>query len=255
MADTLALQHTAQLVDRAGRLAFHSKRQHLTPADVMAAAGEQGYGGASLPQLLQVADADLLFRYEAELDTAEACTPATPPACGTRLRCLSPATQPTLDHRLHPTRRGPQVARNGQLPAVPLEVGVAQHWLAVDGVQPATAENVQPRRAAAQPARAAAARPTAVAPGGTGQPVPGAPAADGGAPGAGQAADVPGGVAAGLPLKHSLSEELQLYYSVVRRALQRPAPGAAPGAALGARAVMASLSTDPGAWAVGRNGA
>jgi hypothetical protein len=48
---------------------------------------------------------------------------------------------------------------------------------------------------------------------------------------------------AGLPLKHSLPDELQLYYDLVRRTLQ--SPGAA-GGPLAGHAVAASLATDPG---------
>lgn len=206
MADTLAIQQTAHVIDRAGKLAFHSKRQHLTPMDVVAASGEQGYGGAALPQLLHVPDADLLYRFEADLSASE-------------------------------------TVRAQQLPAAPLEVGVAQHWLAVDGVQPATAENAQPRRAAAASAGRGPHGP--VSRGGT--ILAAMPSTGGGAVAGGtaQALESPGGIAAGLPLKHSLPDELQLYYSMVRRALQHKAGGAGEGP-LTVRAVTASLATDPG---------
>lgn len=72
-ADRIALQHTAQVLDSASKYAFHAKRAALAVADVRLAAGAPayGHGGAGLPQLLQVPDADLLCRAEAEIDTAE----------------------------------------------------------------------------------------------------------------------------------------------------------------------------------------
>ena len=122
-----------------------------------------------------------------------------------------------------------------RLPAAPLEVGVTPHWLAINGVQPATVENAQPRRTAA-PARGAAApspRPAAA----QRQPQAGAAAE--------QQGEAAGGIVASLPLKHSMPEELHLYYDVVRRALQ--AKGGAHGCGpLPGHAVAASLATDPG---------
>lgn len=125
-----------------------------------------------------------------------------------------------------------------------METSVQPHWLAIDGMQPATAENAQPRRVGtSRPPSAgaggAAAGPAPRAAGGAAQPAA-APAA---AAGAQQGGGEPGGIVAGLPLRHSLPDELQLYYDMVRRALQ--SKGGAP---LAGRAVAASLATDPGAW-------
>ncbi|PSC74770.1 transcription initiation factor TFIID subunit 6-like isoform X1 [Micractinium conductrix] len=201
MAERLALQRTAEMVDTAAKYAFHSKRSVLTVPDLHVAGGASGHGdaAAAMPQVLRVTDTvDLLCRAEAEVEATNALS----------------------------------VAR---LPAAPLEVGVTPHWLAINGVQPATVENAQPRRTAA-PARGAAApspRPAAA----QRQPQAGAAAE--------QQGEAAGGIVASLPLKHSMPEELHLYYDVVRRALQ--AKGGAHGCGpLPGHAVAASLATDPG---------
>ena len=116
MADTLAIQQTAHVIDRAGKLAFHSKRQHLTPMDVVAASGEQGYGGAALPQLLHVPDADLLYRFEADLSASEVCrrpgcsfgalVPLRAPLCLAAPPPAPPPPRPPHTHLL-PTSHAP----------------------------------------------------------------------------------------------------------------------------------------------------
>ncbi len=75
MADLAAIQLTARVIDEAGKLAFHCKRQRLCLGDVVAASGLQGYGGAAPILLLHIPDVDLLYRFEAELITAEVCQP------------------------------------------------------------------------------------------------------------------------------------------------------------------------------------
>lgn len=129
------------------------------------------------------------------------------------------------------------------LPKPPLEVGVTPHWLAVAGVQPATAENAQPRSA---PRPAGGTRPAARAgSAGTTAAAGAGPAAVGGSGAAGQqqGGEAGGaGILPGLPLRHSLPDELQLYYDMVRRVLQTKRGGPLAG-----RAVATSLATDPGA--------
>ncbi len=49
-----------------------------------------------------------------------------------------------------------------------------------------------------------------------------------------------------LPLKHSMPEELQLYFNLVRQTLQSKS-GSIVGRSLATHAVAASLATDPGA--------
>ena len=140
-----------------------------------------------------------------------------------------------------------QAIAHQTLPAAPLEVGVAQHWLALDGVQPATAENTMARSVRGAPIRSseaweagptpgwAAVGPVRLMDGGGGVLAP----ADTGELGA---RDGTGEALLRLPLKHSLPDELQLYYSLVRRTLQHKG-GVAPQVA---RGVMASLASDPG---------
>lgn len=62
-------QYASSLIDAATKLAFHSKRNHLTLADLPPT---HGHGGSALPQLLSVPDAaDVLFRPEQVLSTTE----------------------------------------------------------------------------------------------------------------------------------------------------------------------------------------
>lgn len=116
---------------------------------------------------------------------------------------------------------------------IPLEAGTAHHWLAVDGRRPATAENAQPHQAKEHPCQTGLQpkplqhqRTTAHA--------------------RAQAHESTSNIA-GLPLKHSLSSELQLYFGMVRHSLQKLHKGQ-PGL-LPPRAVTASLATDPGSSA------
>ncbi|CAI5461316.1 unnamed protein product [Closterium sp. Yama58-4] len=96
-----------------------------------------------------------------------------------------------------PTLPLSQVVEAG-VPSAPADVSVAAHWLAVDGVQPATPENAPP---AGMPAAAVKAE--------------GGRAAEGGAQRAGAGAT--GGAGGGevvevkLPVKHVLSKELQCH--------------------------------------------
>ena len=127
------------------------------------------------------------------------------------------------------------------LPKAPMEASVQPHWLAIDGVQPATAENAPARRVAAvrdaTPSRQA--MPAGAA------PLPAAragPAATAEADGAHDGAETHS-LAAGLPLRHSLPDELQLYFDMVRRTLQTSTGGST----LAGHAVATSLATDPGA--------
>ena len=94
-ADRIALQHTAQVLDAASKYAFHSKRAALALADVRLAAGAPayGHGAAGLPQLLQVPDADLLYRAETEIDLAQvrACRSAS-----TRVYCCTKSGCPCI---------------------------------------------------------------------------------------------------------------------------------------------------------------
>ncbi|EFN51843.1 hypothetical protein CHLNCDRAFT_139708 [Chlorella variabilis] len=109
MADTLAIQQTAHVIDRAGKLAFHSKRQHLTPMDVVAASGEQGYGGAALPQLLHVPDADLLYRFEADLSASETVRAQQLPAAP--LELYYSMVRRALQHKAGGAGEGPLTVR------------------------------------------------------------------------------------------------------------------------------------------------
>lgn len=141
----------------------------------------------------------------------------------------------------HPGNFCPLQAVQARLPNAPLEVGISPHWLAIAGVQPAIAENAQPKRAAALSKTVVSARGAAGA------------VRSGQAPGQGTTSgssvahhgEAAGGIMAGLPLKHSMPDELQLYYDMVRRALQT-VPGQAGGLSLEGQAVAASLATDPG---------
>ena len=148
------------------------------------------------------------------------------------------------DHSLmpcHPLISLALQAAQARLPSVPLEVGIAPHWLAVAGVQPATAENAQPRRTVAAASRGPSATGPSAGPARAGQaPLLGALAVGtgGGSCGPGPQGEACGSIIAGLPLKHSMPDELQLYYDMVRRALQTKGHGVA---------VAASLATDPGA--------
>jgi hypothetical protein len=114
----------------------------------------------------------------------------------------------------------------------PLEAGTAHHWLAVSGLQPATVENAQPRRAPEQPRQSAIETKSNLL----------LQQGRCSANTSGQASTTTS--FAGLPLKHSLSSELQLYFGMMRRSLQRlheTKQGALP-----PQAVTASLATDPG---------
>lgn len=74
MAERLALQRAAEVLDTAAKYAFHSKRAALAVADLRLAGGAPGHGDASspLPELLHVSDAvDLLCRAETEVLTSE----------------------------------------------------------------------------------------------------------------------------------------------------------------------------------------
>ena len=247
MADRVALQRVAEVIAAADKRAFHCKRGNLTLEDVRLAAGAPVHGSATaLPQLLQ-ADGGLLFRAEPELATAEVgSTSARAATCVIgqddyyyclHLNCPTYVRASAL--RPTPTTWCTQAAET-PLPATPLEVGVTPHWLAVGGVQPTTAENSQPRRmampatggaAAAREALHGQATGAAVVQGSSQQPQRGGEAGSGGAAG--------GGILAGLPLRHTMPDELQLYFDIVRRTLQGGAP-------LAGRAVAASLATDPG---------
>ena len=71
MAERLALQRTAEMVDTAAKYAFHSKRSVLTVPDLHVAGGASGHGdaAAAMPQVLRVTDTvDLLCRAEAEVE-------------------------------------------------------------------------------------------------------------------------------------------------------------------------------------------
>ncbi|PRW20666.1 transcription initiation factor TFIID subunit 6-like isoform X1 [Chlorella sorokiniana] len=103
----LQRQNVAAVVGQGVAAAFHAKRTGLAIADLPKG---YGHGGAGLPQLLSVPDAEgLLVRAEGMVDTWQA-----PP-----------------------------------LPRSPMEASVQPHWLAIDGAQPATAENAPARRVAA----------------------------------------------------------------------------------------------------------
>ncbi len=74
MAERLALQWSAEVLDYASKYAFHSKRRATTVADLRLAGGLAGPGDAMAPwpQLLRVQDAaDLLCRAEIESIVAE----------------------------------------------------------------------------------------------------------------------------------------------------------------------------------------
>lgn len=74
MAERLALQWSAEVLDCASKYAFHSKRAVLTVADVRLASGPLRHGGAAAQwsQLLRVQDAaDLLCAAEMESMVAE----------------------------------------------------------------------------------------------------------------------------------------------------------------------------------------
>lgn len=124
-----------------------------------------------------------------------------------------------------------------------METSVQPHWLAVEGSQPATAENAQPRRAAAARDAVARGRPAAALPNPAAASGPAAPPPAAAASGAARQGAEAGGLTAGLPLRHALPEELQLYYDMVRRTLQADAGVSTPAG----RAVAASLASDPGA--------
>ncbi|KAL4439654.1 hypothetical protein ABPG75_002655 [Micractinium tetrahymenae] len=75
MAERLALQRAAEVLDCAAKYAFHSKHAALTVADLRLAGGASRHGDAAapLPQLLRVPDAaDLLCRAETETLISEA---------------------------------------------------------------------------------------------------------------------------------------------------------------------------------------
>lgn len=114
------------------------------------------------------------------------------------------------------------------------------HWLAVDGVQPTTAENAPARRMAAVHAtssRQSAPAASVPLPAARAAPVPAAPAD-------GRGDGESGSLAVGLPLRHSLPDELQLYFDMVRRTLQASSSGSAQAG----HAVATSLATDPGTF-------
>lgn len=245
-------QHASTLIDAASKLAFHSKRAHLVLADLPPA---HGHGGAALPHLLAAPEAaDVLFRPERVLSTAEVGggvgNAAGSVGIGARRHPTFTVTAVSRAASVHAGGRvlgfllaqghAPACSPPLQaepLPKPPLEVGVTPHWLAVDGVQPATAENAQPRavpRVGAGFKVAAAPAPTAAAAASPAAATAGQQSNDASSGGGGS-------IAAGLPLRHSLPDELQLYYDMVRRMLQSK-----QGTPLDARAVTASLATDPG---------
>ncbi|KAL0022759.1 hypothetical protein WJX79_000193 [Trebouxia sp. C0005] len=155
------------------------------------------------------------------------------------------------------------------LPKVPVEVGVIPHWLAIEGVQPAIPENaaIQPRKAkrpkldvaaAAKAKTAVGAKLADASPPGREGPMQSAEQA------AAAAASAEGqeGSLVRAPVKHVLSQELQLYFDRVAQLL-RAKPGAEASSGLGTgadgqgqsqsvsqlqqqRAVLASLAVDPG---------
>lgn len=157
------------------------------------------------------------------------------------------------------------------LPKAPVEVGIVPHWLIINGVQPLIPENAplekpakRAKTAAQQPAAAVGTvkdkeRPAA-APAGKSAAASTRAAATEAAAGAG---DAEGGTQVVKPLKHLVSQELQVYFDRVVGTLKgvdgvRPQPGgaaAAPQSGISTspslpaqqRAALSSLTTDPGA--------
>jgi transcription initiation factor TFIID subunit 6 len=130
------------------------------------------------------------------------------------------------------------------LPPAPWDAGVAPHWLAVNGRQPATRENAAapaaPHRA--KRARAAAAEPAAV-PAAAAAPAPApAPAAAEPAAEAGVAED---GALVRAPLRHLVSKELHLYRERLATALGGPG-GARAAPAAEERGALAGLRAGAG---------
>ncbi|KAL3148177.1 hypothetical protein ABBQ38_014457 [Trebouxia sp. C0009 RCD-2024] len=225
-----------EIVQEAQKFMRHSKRRMLTTDDINQALRLKnvqplyGFGGKDPARFARAAGhQDLLYVHDPELTFEQAV--------------------------------------DAPLPKVPTEVAVIPHWLAIEGVQPAIPENaaIQPRRAkrpkvdlAAAKGRAAGAKPAESSP-------PGKAAAGQSTEQAAAAAASAEGQEASLvraPVKHVLSQELQLYFDRVALLL-RARPGKEASAGAGPvtdergqlhsspqlqqqRAVLASLAVDPG---------
>lgn len=121
-----------------------------------------------------------------------------------------------------------------QVPPVPLEVTVATHWLAIDGVQPSISQNPPPDSASAAAALASKLPPRADR-----SLLNGGVAETHGAVHMQQAQTQPKCLDIKPVLKHVLSRELQLYYDHVTAALFE-------GDASHLDACLASISQEPG---------
>ncbi|KAK9844558.1 hypothetical protein WJX74_004035 [Apatococcus lobatus] len=123
------------------------------------------------------------------------------------------------------------------LPKPPTEIAVLQHWLAIDGVQPAIPENTPLQRSAkrqrlnppAATVQASFRGPAANAAG----PAPEVAAAHAASTDA--TADHPAAAPVRAPVKHQISQELQVYFDRVA-ALLRAGPGPTPAAGSDAQA-------------------
>ncbi|DBA87405.1 hypothetical protein WJX77_003935 [Trebouxia sp. C0004] len=227
-----------EVVQEAQKFMRHSKRRMLTTDDINQALRLKnvqplyGFGGKDPARFARAAgQLDLLYVHDPELTFEQA------------------VDQP--------------------LPKVPVEVGVIPHWLAIEGVQPAIPENaaIQPRKAkrpkldmaaAAKAKTAVGAKIADASPSGRGGPMQSAEQA------AAAAASAEGqeGSLVRAPVKHVLSQELQLYFDRVAQLLRaKPGTEASSGLGSGAngqeqsqnasqlqqqRAVLASLAVDPG---------